>query len=301
LLDIPQPLNRVISNGEFRPNETALNDNPELAKLVASIFALWAGIEHSLSLLLTSVLGADAGPAIAMFATLRGQRLQLGALKAAAKATLSPNDFDVLCAAISMADSVQTPRNHLAHWIWGTCEQLPDALLLAEPKAQEDRERELNLAFERAGGPDVREIINLARYNPATVVVYRRDDLERAKGDLADAERITALLTIYLDRQIRGWASDTRLEGQRVAALREVVFQHFYDKRLFREALDRIRAEQNSAAARRSSVIRRRRATARTVKTAFSGAMTTSSDVLSKRNRPSNSKMTSVCSPTTSE
>jgi len=39
---MPQPLNRVIRNGEFRPNESVLNDNPELAKLVASIFGLWA-------------------------------------------------------------------------------------------------------------------------------------------------------------------------------------------------------------------------------------------------------------------
>ena len=99
-----------------------------------------------------------------MFATLRAQHLQMGALEAAAKAALSPNDFDVFCAAIRMTDSVQTPRNHLAHWIWGTCEQLPDALLLADPKGHQDRDRELKLAFERAGGPDVNEIINLNRY-----------------------------------------------------------------------------------------------------------------------------------------
>ena len=245
---MPQPLNRVIRNGEFRPNESVLNDNPELAKLVASIFGLWASMQHSLSLLLTSVLGADAEPAIAMFATLTAQRAQLFALEAAAKAALSPNDFDVFSAAISMTGRVQTPRNHLAHWIWGSCEQLPDALLLAEPKAQKDRERELNLAFERAGGPDVKEIINLERYNPGTVLVYRRGDLERAKRDLEDAERITALLTVYLDRQICRWASDT-FEGQRVAALREVVFQDFYDKPLFRQAFDRIRADRQNAAA----------------------------------------------------
>src|SRR5262249_16769072 len=177
------------------------------------------------------------------FATLRGQRLQMGALEAAAKATLSPNDFEVFRAAIRMIDSVQTPRNHLAHWIWGTCKQIPDALLLAEPKAQKDRERELILALEQAGGQEIKEIIHLERYNPATVLVYRCDELERAKRDLEDAERITAALTVYLDRQVCRWASDT-FEGQRVAALREVVFQHFYDKRLFREALDRIRANR---------------------------------------------------------
>ena len=96
LLDMPQPLNRVISNGEFspigiRPNESGiLDDKPELAKFVASIFGLWATIEHNLSLLLVSVLGADAEPAIAMFATLTAQRQQMGALEAAAKGTEGP-------------------------------------------------------------------------------------------------------------------------------------------------------------------------------------------------------------------
>jgi hypothetical protein len=251
---MPQPLNRVIPNGEFRPirirqNESGvLDDKPELAKLVASIFALWARVEHSLSLLLVSVLGADAEPAIAMFATLTAQYLQMGALQAAAKAALSADDFDVFCAAINMTVSVRTSRNHLAHWIWGTCEQLPDALLLAEPKAQKDRDRELKLAFERADGPDVNEIINLNRYDPATVLVYRRDDLERAKRDLEDAAWITALLTVYLDRKIRRDARETDFEGQRVAGLRDGMLQLFLDKRLFREALNRIRADRQNGA-----------------------------------------------------
>jgi hypothetical protein len=77
---MPQLLNRVIKNGEFRPNESVLNENPELAKPVASIFALWASIEHSLSLLLTSMVGADAQPAIAMFATLRAKTLMIATM-----------------------------------------------------------------------------------------------------------------------------------------------------------------------------------------------------------------------------
>jgi hypothetical protein len=243
---MPQPLSRVIPNGEFRPykvrpDQIVLND-PELYKLVASIFALWAHIEYSLSLLLVSVLGADAEPAIAMFATLTAQYLQMGALKAAAKAALSPDDFDVCCAAISMTESVQTPRNHLAHWIWGTCEKLPDALLLAEPRAQKDRNRELRLAVEREGGPDVNEIINLGRYDPATVLVYKRSDLERAKRDLEDAEMVMALLAVYLDHRIISDAASNDFEGQRVAGLRNGMLQVFLKKRLFREALERIRA-----------------------------------------------------------
>jgi hypothetical protein len=240
---MPQPLNRVVPNGEFRPDTSVLNDKPELAKLVARIFALWGFIEHSLSVLLVRLLGADAEPAIAMFATLTAQRLQMAALKAAAMAALSGDDFDVFCAAISVTDSVQTPRNHLAHWIWGNCEQLPDALLLAEPKAQKDRDQKLMLCFERAGEPDVNEIIKLDQYDPATVLVYRRGDLERAMRDLEDAQKIAALLTVYLNRRL--WqVPTTDPEWARVTAMHDALFQHLYDERVFREALDRIRADR---------------------------------------------------------
>ena len=59
---------------------------------------------------------------------------------------------------------------------------------------------------------------------------------------------ITALLTVYLDRKIRRDAKETDFEGQRVAGLREGMLRLFLDKRLFREALDRIRADRQSGA-----------------------------------------------------
>jgi hypothetical protein len=248
---MPQPLNRVIPNGEFKSDADVLGDKPELAKLVASIFALWGLIEGSLSHLLVRVLGADAEPALAMFATLTAQHLQMGALKAAARAALSAEDFDVFCAATSVTDSVQTPRNHLAHWIWGKCDQLPDALLLAEPKAEKERDQKMMAAVHRFDeGHTVSmldEIIELGRYDPATVLVYRNGDLERAKRDLQDAERIAALLTVYLNRRL--WQiprSDP--EWERATSMRDAVFRLICEQRLFREAFDRIRADRQNGA-----------------------------------------------------
>jgi hypothetical protein len=92
---MPQPFDRVIPNpDDFVPDPTVLDDKPELAKLVASIFAHWAAIESYLGLLLVRILGADAAPAIAMFSTLTAQHLQMGALEAAAKAGLTPDECD---------------------------------------------------------------------------------------------------------------------------------------------------------------------------------------------------------------
>ena len=69
-----------------------------------------------------------------MYSTLTAQHLQIGALDAAAKAALSPDDYDIFKAGVSVADMAQTPRNHLAHWSWGTSKELPGFLALANPK-----------------------------------------------------------------------------------------------------------------------------------------------------------------------
>jgi hypothetical protein len=148
-----QPLSRVKRSAFVRHDPHALDDKPEMAMLVAKIFAHWGLIEHRLSLLLVRVLGADAAPALAMFATLTAQHLQTGALEAAAKAALSEDEFAVFRAALGVTDSVQTPRNQLAHWIWASAPELENALLLAEPKSAKERDREFTLAMETGKRP----------------------------------------------------------------------------------------------------------------------------------------------------
>jgi len=244
---MPQPLSRVVPNGVFLPGPETLNDKPELAKLVASIFAHWAAIEQWLSLILVRILGADAEPAIAMFSTLTAQHLQMGALDAAAKAGLTADEYDVFLAVIEVTDSVQTPRNHLAHWTWGSCLGLSDALCLAEPKAQKERDRQMILALQKADkgrGVNLAALFKLGLYDPDTVMVYRKGDLERANRDLDEADGLAFALTVYFDGIFTGQRDLGARQDLKTAATvkRAELFQQLYEKRLFREAWDRIRA-----------------------------------------------------------
>src|ERR1700704_773040 len=191
-----QPLNRVIPDALVRHDPNVLDNKPKMAHLVASIFAHWALIEYRLSLLLVRVLGADAAPALAMFSTLTAQHLQLGALEAAAKVALSAEEFDVFKATINVTDSVQTPRNHLAHWIWASCLELPEAMLLAEPKSAKERDREFTLALEKSEGNsiNVEEMTKLNSYDAAKVRVYKETDLRRVNRDLEEDSLIAFLV-----------------------------------------------------------------------------------------------------------
>ena len=110
---MPQPLSRVKPNATVRQRPAILDHlPPHYAQLVAAIFSFWSLIEYRLSLLLVRILGADAEPALAMFSTLTAQHLQMGALEAAAKASLKETEYDVFKATLSVASSVQTPVSY---------------------------------------------------------------------------------------------------------------------------------------------------------------------------------------------
>jgi hypothetical protein len=246
-LAMPQPLNRVVPNAFFRHDPNVLDNKPRLSKYVANIFAQWGLIEYRLSLLLIRVLGADAEPAIAMFSTLTAQHLQLGALEAAAKAALKPGELDVFQAGMAVTDTVQTPRNHLAHWIWGSCPELPDALCVAEPKRAKERDRELTLALERSDttGVNTAEMARLNSYDNSKILVYREGDLARAARDLEEASTVIFLVVIYLDGLFRGRRKPANPD--QVAYTREHAFRQLSSSRLFREAWDQIQKDRKKS------------------------------------------------------
>jgi hypothetical protein len=236
---MPQPFSFILPNAKVTQTEDALEDKPEMAVLVSKIFATWATIEHELSLLLMRVLGADAAPAIAMHETLTAQHLQVRALQAAAQAALEPEVFDIFQAAIAVTESAQTPRNHLAHWMWGKCEQKPELLALGDPKSFKIRAARITKAIE-----EKRAITRIdAAVDPAWVLAYSKGDLVRALRDLKEALEILSTVGLYI--HLRKVALRTQTAAE-VAALEASTLQLLSEKRLFREALARIRKGRGS-------------------------------------------------------
>jgi hypothetical protein len=242
---MPQPLSRVKPGATVRQRPMILDHLPaKYAQLVAGIFSTWSLVEYRLSILLVRILGADAEPALAIFATLDAQHLRFKALEAAAKAALEEREYDVFKATINVARSVQTPRNQLAHWVWAHSPELPDALLVAEPKSAKDRDREFTLALE-SGETDSEKISALNTFDPAHVQVYREGDLQRARDDLEQAVEITFLTVVYLDGLYKGRIKP--LPWTRSTPTRDQLFQQLYGLRLFQEAWDRIQTDRKKS------------------------------------------------------
>jgi hypothetical protein len=279
---MPQPLTRLVPDGKFIPNWSVLDDKPEMSALVAGIFGVWGYIERDLGLLLVNVLGADAEPAIAMFSTLTAQHLQMGALEAAARTSLSPDVFDVFDAATCVVESVQADRNRLAHWIWGSCDALPDALLLADPKSHKERSQKRMAAMPQQSVRDANKLVRehpigewvnvmiqmleqnkFEPYDPSSVLVYTQDDLRRVKRDTVSAQKIMSTTTLYLHffrtkgpiEQLGAifashppevWAQVGINSTVNLRWLGGEMLRILCGERLFREAYDRIRENRKT-------------------------------------------------------
>jgi hypothetical protein len=181
-----------------------------------------------------------------MFSVLSSQFLQTKALEAAAKAALAPAHYNVFLAVMSSIESAQSPRNRLAHWIWGVCRQRPEFLALADPKMIKERDlRVTKRLFE--GALDMERDVELYQFDPAYVFAYSKSDLEKAKADLNEAHSILFNFEFYLNPQFfRQPAMRTFLHAD-LEHVRGLVLGLLNEKRLFREALARISADQKIA------------------------------------------------------
>lgn len=248
---MPQPLSKVCPKAKVSLHHKHSTNKPELAVLVTSIFARWAWIEHQLSVILLFILGADAKPAFAMFDILNTQRLQMSATQAAAKAALPTDQFIVFTAAMLVAEKVQKDRNRLAHGIWGTCPELQDRLLIADPDHLKEREfhRAEVLAKPPLEGMDRTEFDNLFRVDPAHVFVYSEADLKRIEMELQEAVGMLVLLRTYLKPPFtEGEAEVLKAKGvpPDFAATRSQALEKLSELRLFREALARAKGTKST-------------------------------------------------------
>lgn len=239
---MPQPLSQVRSGVKvIKWSPDALNDKPELAVLVAGIFAASACIDHEMGMLLGRVLGADAAAALAISAKLESQNLQRIALKAAAKAVMTENDYKIFQAVTSVTESAQAERHRLAHWLWGACEELQTSLLLMDPKYFRQRESNLDALAKSVDSLDsllgFRKVLCTTDYSK--IFVYTLDDLSRAKRDLVETFEMLRTYQFYVSPTI---TSDEAVQlgldehgfGTRAGALRKLS-----SLPLFHQALDR--------------------------------------------------------------
>lgn len=131
---MPQPLSRVCQNAKPSFYIDGIYARPSLAAHVMRTIATWAMIENIMGHLLAYMLGEEGRPALAMYYALTSGAARTDAFRAAARERLDAERIECFDAIMLRARPAAIRRNEFAHHVWGVTPELPDALLLADPK-----------------------------------------------------------------------------------------------------------------------------------------------------------------------
>ena len=135
---MPQPLSRVTPNANFEIGNVGtrpLSQRPELAIMAMEVIASWSHVESFMMQMYIELAGGLETDAAAVFLALETTTAKSAAINVLAKRKLPADHVILLRAIIKIIKSGQKERDKLAHWIWGTSENIPDAILLADPRA----------------------------------------------------------------------------------------------------------------------------------------------------------------------
>lgn len=200
----PQPLSRVRHESGFTFDPGALRKRPTLAPFVLDVIAIWSNTDSMLAQITSTFLNADFEVVTAMLQALASSEGRLAAMRAAAKHVLSDEDYQLLEAVLKVTKPSRERRNQFAHHLWGYAEELPEALLLMDPKHLHMMSAEMNAdsAKRKMGWHstsfDVGDALTALQAN---VFVYRENDLRESVQAAEDAYGFIHRLRFVFNRE----------------------------------------------------------------------------------------------------
>ena len=152
---MPQPLSRVSPNASVvigNAGDRPISRHPELAILAIEAIASWSNVESFMLNTFVHLLGGSKNLACDVFLSLESQSAKTAAINAAANSALAGKpELNLLKALLGIANTNSKSRNKLAHWTWGGSPNIPDAVLLVDPKATlDDINREEIFVYKRS-------------------------------------------------------------------------------------------------------------------------------------------------------
>lgn len=194
---MPQPLSKVVTDASISITPLVLsNCDPRFPAMIMQVIASWAHIDGDLATIFSHVLKADIAVGTAVYQSLQGAEVRKRAFKAAAENALprwQQLAFETVWRATSKS---RMQRHRFAHHVWGAALELPDALLLMDPKVVVNRNVSLRQRVQDL--PNGRGVIAPKDYDRDRVFVYDHDDLQRARQDAHDARLLYILLAMTI-------------------------------------------------------------------------------------------------------
>ncbi len=183
----PQSLRKIcpaatISFAPERNRETILFppekviERPEVAARIAQCIACWSLVEIETSRLFARLFGRgpDLEAGVALYNSFAGANHKERAIKVLARSGKGRACYEIIDALLKVIESQRKIRDKIAHWCWGISDQIPDGLVLVDPKDILLHEARITKKYQQGELPSVEE-----RQLPVDIVyVYRIADLQ---------------------------------------------------------------------------------------------------------------------------
>ncbi|MFT8479304.1 hypothetical protein [Gluconobacter oxydans] len=130
-----QPLSKTKgTQGNILFSHHASSTGGGLSILITHVISSWSYVEASFGIVMAAFLKGNGKTAAAMYSTINTFRAQEDALKAAASLSLNEEDHNVFLDVLLSVKPMAKVRHHFAHWLWGSCDTLPNHMLLVRPQ-----------------------------------------------------------------------------------------------------------------------------------------------------------------------
>lgn len=130
---MPTKLPDTITSFQINMSDAAAQ-RPTLALEASRIFAKWANVEFVLASTAGMIIGDTT--ALAILDQIKAKNAHYDAIKIAIRDRIKDDDtISLLSPLFNLLKKASTPRNKLAHSMWGTIEELPQELLLVDHKS----------------------------------------------------------------------------------------------------------------------------------------------------------------------
>lgn len=134
---MPQPLHQkyaakvTIQRAAATRQEQALN--------AANVISQWAKLDSIMPIIFNGLIKSDPTPAAATFAAIRNFQTRQDAIRKQAEIGLKDQrDKGILNAILKIYSSTAKSRDKIAHHLWGTHDDFPDAIILVDPTTLRD-------------------------------------------------------------------------------------------------------------------------------------------------------------------
>lgn len=184
---MPQPLPKSKKERMVRIGNAPAS-RPALAVRAADVLSTWSILDMYLEVIASFLTKGDPQPVAAVFSSIRSNAGQIDALKALAAVSIEDQTTrDIFGALLRAYGSSAKARNVIAHHLWGTLDEFPDAILMIDP----GEAAALQLLNQRA-------VHDAAALKDAEAVIDRYNSHIRAwrENDFVDAGKRTARLIV---------------------------------------------------------------------------------------------------------